>query len=1138
MYRRDVMPIDGTEYTTPTSLKHHRERSNSLVSDNRFDLPSATGKKRKAQYIPEEDGAVYGASRFGHFGEYMHRKRAKLQIQNAGMADTEASDEGKSDIFKGISVYVNGWTKPSVQDIRRLLLQHGGVFQPYLDKKSIVTHVVTCSLTAAKVKEFKHMKVVRPEWLLDSVAAGSLLPWTNYIFRPGDRSEQSQGSQIGQATLQLRAAQSTSRAFTPQAGQSSSSGADAEEEADQEVSMEPGSEWAPRPLYVTDPGNEEDAARVPEYAARRSNEMAERVMANPQWKAAHTSIAPDFIEGFYKNSRLHHLSTWKAELKGLVAEAQERAESGVLDAPHDDSDGAAVSDVRTNSANEFSMRGAGFVLRSPSRAKGKQKAEDVEKVIMHCDFDCFFVSAGLVSRPQLRGKPAVVCHSQGSQGGASSTSEIASASYEARAFGIKNGMSLRQARQLCPEVVTIPYEFERYKSFSLQFYTILMRHADDLQAVSVDEALIDVSSAVAQLRSASPFSADDFAVTLAQTIRDQLKQATGCEVSIGIADNVQLARLATRRAKPAGLFHLKHEDVERVLEPLDIDDLHGFGHSTRQKAREKLGATNLGELMTRSKAQLCEALGKGTGETLYKALRGIDDRKLESDKPRKSVSCDINYGIRFENNEQAKEFVYRMAEEVARRLDSTSMRGRLLSLKILKRDPSAPKEAPKFMGHGLCESFNKQTALANAQGQATSDSKDIGDHAWRLLAAWDFDPAELRGIGIHIQKLENGRNGDVGQAKLPFQTVDRSRAPPESELDDTPELVVQPPSSQGELVNADVPEQKCADQVSLPSLSQVDMEVLEALPEDIRKELEDAYRRRSHSPMVVETAPVPIASPASRVSAAAKGLNVKRITQQLAPKSGSGLSPKKSVLFTKRDTPASVSAVRVSDTELRKLDIDPVVFAALPVDMQREQLIMARNTKKCGAVSERRLVIKDTSRAPREKPLHVHPKRPPPKAHRPRPPTLKQQGKQRGEKLSFTETDDVQRVIEAWVEGFEECLPNQRDVDYFCKFLVQSVEFSDVGMEKTIAVMRWWLVLLRRRWGAHEADQSEANQATQQVTPEAIGKAWWKAFREVKDRVDVDCAQALRRKFGSDVIDHIPAYSTTIVHLISPSSRH
>lgn len=304
---------------------------------------------------------------------------------------------------------------------------------------------MTCSLTAAKVKEFKHMKVVRPEWLLDSVASGSLLPWTNYIFRPGDRSEQSQGSQTGQATLQLRAAQPTSSTSAPQAGRSSSSGAGAEGNTDptKEVGAEPkdsASEWVPRPLYVTEPDTEEDIARVPDYAARHSNEMAERVMANPRWRAAHTSIAPDFIEGFYKNSRLHHLSTWKAELKDLVAEAQERAENGALDAPLDDSHERAFSGVRTNSTDEFSMRSAELVLRSPSRAKGKQKAEAVERVIMHCDFDCFFVSAGLVSRPQLRGKPVVVCHSQGSQGGASSTSEIASASYEAREFGIKNGM--------------------------------------------------------------------------------------------------------------------------------------------------------------------------------------------------------------------------------------------------------------------------------------------------------------------------------------------------------------------------------------------------------------------------------------------------------------------------------------------------------------------------------------------------------------------------------------------------------------------------------------------------------------------------------------------------------------------------
>jgi DNA repair protein REV1 len=158
-------------------------------------------------------------------------------------------------------------------------------------------------------------------------------------------------------------------------------------------------------------------------------------------------MAPGFIAGYYANSRLHHLSTWKAELRTLVTEAQERAERGDVHRASKPTTGA-------------SMRHAALVMKNP--LKGKEKAGSTEQVIMHVDFDAFFVSAGLVSRPHLRGKPVVVCHSQHAQGGTSSTSEIASASYEARGFGIKNGMSLQQARKLCPDVKIIPYEFDKY----------------------------------------------------------------------------------------------------------------------------------------------------------------------------------------------------------------------------------------------------------------------------------------------------------------------------------------------------------------------------------------------------------------------------------------------------------------------------------------------------------------------------------------------------------------------------------------------------------------------------------------------------------------------------------------------------
>jgi len=177
-----------------------------------------------------------------------------------------------------------------------------------------------------------------------------------------------------------------------------------------------------------------------------------------------------------------------------------------------------------------------------------------------------------------------------------------------------------------------------------------------------------------------------------------------------------LARLATRRAKPAGSFHLLLAAFRDLLPDLDIRDLHGFGRAACVKATEKLGSTNLGELSGRSKAALCDALGNAMGETLYNSIRGIDDHKLESDKPRKSVSCDINvsrgvhmirstgaddqhaytqYGIRFENEEQVEAFIHQMSEEVARRLDAINTKGRSLTLKIMKRDPSAPVEAPK-----------------------------------------------------------------------------------------------------------------------------------------------------------------------------------------------------------------------------------------------------------------------------------------------------------------------------------------------------------------------------------------------------------------------------------------------------------
>ena len=405
------------------------------------------------------------------------------------------------------------------------------------------------------------------------------------------------------------------------------------------------------------------------------------------------------------------------------------------------------------------------------------------------------------------------------------------------------------------------------------------------------------------------------------------------------------------------------------------------------------------------------------------------------------------------------------------------------------------------MGHGICETFNKQAALTNDHGQATGDSKDIGNLAWRLLESFDFDPKELRGIGIQIQRLEKADAAELAvQAKLSFQLALRPKTPEcDPEPVGQPQVVVQPPSQEEIVLDENSPGGRVIP-LDAPPFSQVDKEVFDALPEDIRREFEEEYKRRSKSPIPKE----PSLPPAKRPKVLARGANLRRITQQLAPRNRSSISPKKSALF-RGVAPLSM---QVTEEELRQLDIDPEVFAILPVKIQREQLITARYLKNGGVLTEPKL-IKDIKRKTRE-----YPRKPPPQAKHPQHPFLKQQGPKKGEKLYFTQTEDVQRVIEVWVEGFQEDPPNQKDVEYFSKFLVQSVETSDTGMEKTIAVMKWWLVLLRRHWELYEhVDPPESQQSTQRVTSEMIGRAWWTAFREVKCKVD----STARKRFGGTI---------------------
>ena len=443
------------------------------------------------------------------------------------------------------------------------------------------------------------------------------------------------------------------------------------------------------------------------------------------------------------------------------------------------------------------------------------------------------------------------------------------------------------------------------------------------------------------------------------------------------------------------------------------------------------------------------------------------------------------------------------------------------------------------MGHGPCDLFNKQTPLIGPGGRPTSDDQIIGDHAWRLLKSFNFDAKELRGIGIQVQKLEtNSGSSDTsgGQGVLPFKAqpqppISHAKGSTGSSKDilEKPEIVVQPPS-QDDIIDDPV---KPSHTFDLPSISQVDMSVMEALPRELREELENEYRRRSTSPFVsggpaanntshqvTAAAAAPLQPSNNRQSVGPSVFplkpksetNYKRITRQLAPRSRATVSPTKSALYAwalpKKKKKTRVS---ISDAKLKDLGLDPEVFAVLPINVQREQLVMARLIKAKGSLpeppAERKILKAPKAQLP---PGFVTYRAPNPKAKHIQPPFLRQQGKTKNEKLYFTETDDIQRIVETWLTTYRHWAPKEKDVDFLSKYLLQSVDRSkatDVGVERAIAVMKWWLVLSRRFWPASEYLEEEDFVSSQR---DPVGEAWWDAFRRVKDGMDA----IVRRRFG------------------------
>ncbi|CAM9509641.1 unnamed protein product, partial [Laminaria digitata] len=454
-----------------------------------------------------------------------------------------------------------------------------------------------------------------------------------------------------------------------------------------------------------------------------------------------TKDDPAFMKTFFQNSRLHFIGVGRAHAVKLV------------------NAGLAARALPGGTPPIFS----GKLGRGQTR------------VILHVDMDCFFVSVLVKNRPELRDKAVAVAHNASNAKGAGS-SEISSCNYLARAKGLKAGMFMMQAKKLCPELVVLRYDFDAYSEASDKMYGIFLRYAPVVMAVSCDEAFLELPEGT------NPMAA-------ATQIRRTILKETECPASAGASNCMLLARyvlplnnrrsfltryyhfgctfrrvwsdrMATKEAKPNGQFWLPPEAATQHMGPLPVQDLPGVGWKLRRRLNEA-GLNICSDLWPLSAAHLQKglALGDKTGQALWEACRGIDKRPVQAPPDRKSIGAEVNYGVRFDTQEQANAFLSELALELSKRMAAEGVVGQALTLKIMKQRDGVGLPR-KYLGHGICDARSK---LLNLR-RATGDAGTLASNALQLLKEAKVPPDKIRGIGLQMTRLGPASAAATGEA--------------------------------------------------------------------------------------------------------------------------------------------------------------------------------------------------------------------------------------------------------------------------------------------------------------------------------------------------------------------------------------
>lgn len=284
--------------------------------------------------------------------------------------------------------------------------------------------------------------------------------------------------------------------------------------------------------------------------------------------------------------------------------------------------------------------------------------------IMHVDMDAFFASVEQRDDPALQGKPVIVC-------GKSRRSVVATASYEARAFGVHSAMPLSQAKRLCPYGCFVAPRFEAYREASAAIHQVMLHYADAYEPISLDEAFLDISGMGSQYPTLG---------SIGRAIKEEIRSAVHLTASVGIAPNKFLAKMASDMNKPDGLCIIPYGREQEVLAPLPVRRLWGVGSVTEKKLLAA-GFRTIADIQEAAPEKLSALLGN-QGPLLKALSLGIDERPIISSRQVKSIGDESTYEYDLTDRRAIDREIAIHSDIVAQRLRRHDLAARTISLKI------------------------------------------------------------------------------------------------------------------------------------------------------------------------------------------------------------------------------------------------------------------------------------------------------------------------------------------------------------------------------------------------------------------------------------------------------------------------